>query len=208
MNTVLVVTGSQVLVEDGSVATFKCVLLAVSVTEMISLASCLWISIMSVLVRNTATIKLTVALGNSNRYRLYRLHLIRSLLKEHWAYRLLICRLRGMVIGFMGRGIWVSMVFRLVGRGIWVSVVFRLMRRGIRIRTMVGRSVRWNIRLRSIRLRSVRSRCIRLRSVRSRSIRLRSILFRSIRLRSKRFRNMRLRSRTIVRLQLQRRGVT
>jgi len=189
VNTALVVTGSDVLVEDCSISTFKGVLFTVSVTEMIGLTSCLRISIVSIRIWNTPTIKLCVTLSNSDRYRLYRLHLIRSLLQQYWACRLDISRLRSMILWFMRRSVGVSMVSWSIG----ISMVLRLMGRSIRIRRMIGRSMGRNIRLRSIR-----SRCIRSRFIRSRCIRFRCI----------RFRCMRLRSRMIMGLEFQGRGVT
>jgi len=189
VNTALVVTGSDVLVEDCSISTFKGVLFTVSVTEMIGLTSCLRISIVSIRIWNTPTIKLCVTLSNSDRYRLYRLHLIRSLLQQYWACRLDISRLRSMILWFMRRSVGVSMVSWSIG----ISMVLRLMGRSISIRRMIGRSMGRNIRLRSIR-----SGCIRSRFIRSRCIRFRCI----------RFRCMRLRSRMIMGLEFQGRGVT
>jgi len=189
VHTALVVTGSDVLVEDCSISTFKGVLFTVSVTEMIGLTSCLRISIVSIRIWNTPTIKLCVTLSNSDRYRLYRLHLIWSLLQQYWACRLDIGRLRSMILWFMRRSVGVSMVSWSIG----ISMVLRLMGRSIRIRRMIGRSMGRNIRLRSIR-----SGCIRSRFIRSRCIGFRCI----------RFRCMRLRSRMIMGLEFQGRGVT
>jgi hypothetical protein len=80
VHVVLVVTGAQVLIEDGSVPTLECILLPIRMTEIVDLTTGLRISIMFVRVGNTSTVKLAVPLGHSYGHRLDRFHLVGPLL--------------------------------------------------------------------------------------------------------------------------------
>jgi len=80
----LMVTGAQVLIKCRAVAAVECVLLAILVTEVIDLASCLGVSVVPVGVFPTA-VKCCVSLRDGYRKCLDSLHFIGLLLQQDWA---------------------------------------------------------------------------------------------------------------------------
>lgn len=80
----LMVTGAQVLIKCRAVAAVECVLLAILVTEVIDLASCLGVSVVPVGVFPTA-VKCCVSLRDGYWECLDSLHFIGLLLQQDWA---------------------------------------------------------------------------------------------------------------------------
>lgn len=80
----LMVTGAQVLIKCRAVAAVECVLLAILVTEVIDLASCLGVSVVPVGVFPTA-VKCCVSLRDGYWECLDSLHFVGLLLQQDWA---------------------------------------------------------------------------------------------------------------------------
>jgi len=118
VNVVLVVAGAEVLVEDGSISALKGVLLTVRVAEVVDLAACFGVRVVTVRVGNSPAVEPCVGLGHADGQLLHGLHFVGPLLQQHWTNR-------GRV-----RGLWVVRVGlvarRSVGRLGSVGVVGRL----------------------------------------------------------------------------------
>lgn len=75
----LVITGTNIFIEECSVATFKCVLLPIVMAIMINLALSLWVCVVSAGVL-VAAVKAGVGLSHGDGERLDRLDLVWPLL--------------------------------------------------------------------------------------------------------------------------------
>lgn len=121
---VLVVAGSQILIENGAVPAVKCVLLAVLMAEMVDLTVSLRVGIMPSRIGNGSTVEAGVSLGHGDWQGLHRLHLIGSLFQEDRSHGLVVCWLRGAVCGGRGTiGRLRGVVGRLGGVGGFVGCV-------------------------------------------------------------------------------------
>jgi len=81
----LVITGTNIFIEECSVATFECVLLPIVMAIMINLALSLRVCVVSAGVF-VAAVKAGVGLGHGDGQRLDRLDLVWPLLQEDWAH--------------------------------------------------------------------------------------------------------------------------